>query len=88
MKKAMKKMIRSWKDCIDPRKVETFARENGVEIRTGKGDHKVMSYKGQSETYYTGRELSIGVAREVWKYFLRVGLLVVLLVVVTGHVMI
>jgi len=82
MKKAMKRMIRGWKDCIDPRKVETFARENGVEIRTGKGDHKVMSIGGQSETYYTGRELSVGVAREVWKFFLKAGLICVFLVLV------
>jgi hypothetical protein len=64
--------------------VETFARENGVEIRTGKGDHKVMSYGGQSETYYTGRDLSVGVAREVWKFFLKAGLICLLLIVVVN----
>lgn len=84
MKKAMKKLIRGWKDCIDPKKVETFARENGIEIRTGKGDHKVMSFGGQSETYYTGRELSVGVAREVWKFFVRLGLICLFLFVVTN----
>lgn len=84
MKKAMKRLIRCWKDCIDPKKVETFARENGVEIRTGKGDHKVMSYGGQSETYYTGRDLSVGVAREVWKFFLKAGLICLVVVLVVN----
>jgi len=81
MKKSMRKMIRTWKDCIDPKKVEAFARDHGVEIREGKGDHKVMKYKEQSETYYTGRELSIGVAREVWKFFVRTGLVVAAVVI-------
>ena len=86
MKKAMKRLIRGWKDCIDPKKVETFARENGVEIRTGKGDHKVMSFHGQSETYYTGRELSVGVAREVWKFFLKAGLICLVIAVIVSFV--
>lgn len=80
----MKKVIRGWKDCVDSRNVETFARQNGVEIRTGKGDHKVMRRNGQSETYYTGRELSVGVARAVWKFFLRVGLICLLGYVLIG----
>lgn len=86
MKKAMRKLIRNWKDCVDPRKVETFARENGVEIRTGKGDHKVMCFGNESETYYTGRELSVGVARQVWKFFLRAGLICLLVAVIVQAV--
>jgi hypothetical protein len=72
MKKAT---IRTWKDCRDFRTDEAFAREHGVEIREGKGDHKVMSYHGRSMTYYTSHDMSIGVAREVFKFFLRTGLI-------------
>lgn len=69
---------------MDPRRVEAFAKEHGCKIREGKGDHKVMSYRDLSETYYTGRDLSIGVAREVWKFFLRAGFVVGCLLLAAG----
>lgn len=69
-----KPVVRTWKDCRDPRVVLSFAQRNGVRVESGRGDHVKLEYKGHHETLYTSRELSIGVAREVWKFFLRVGL--------------
>ena len=67
--------IRNWKDCKDPRRVENFGKSHGCMVRMGKGDHRVMSFNHESETYYTGRrEMSPGVAHAIWKFFLRTGL--------------
>jgi hypothetical protein len=73
MKKTMRRLIRTWKDCIDYRLVEIAARECGAAIKNGRGDHKMLRLNGFAVTYYTSHKMSIGVAREVFKFFLRAG---------------
>ena len=65
------------RDCKDTRRVERLARDHGLDVVNGKGDHvKIVDPNtGQHVTIYAKRELSIGVAHQVFKFFLRVGVL-------------
>ena len=66
--------INSPKDCMDNKKVYSFARENGCEIIQAKGDH-VKIKKDNQEIIYCDREMGFGLACKVWKFFKTVGLI-------------
>jgi hypothetical protein len=68
--------LTSWKDCRDPRRVRSFALEHGCQVRTGKGDHEVITYQNRSMPFYN-REISTGVACKLWKWFKIMGLLAI-----------
>ena len=72
----MGKSISTWKDCRDSSRVEKFARSSGLEVREGKGSHKVMKdpNSGATQTFYSG-DISTGVAVKLFKYFKYVGLI-------------
>jgi len=65
------------KDCKDTGKVLTIARKNHLEVCEGKGDHFQLKdpVSGQHVTIYHKKELSVGVAHQVLKFFLRIGVL-------------
>ena len=70
----MSKEIRRAQDCCDYKKVESFARNKGCDIRQGKGDHGVISYNGQS-VVYCRREVGVGIGCKIFKWFVKMGLL-------------
>lgn len=76
----MAKNISSWKECRDDRKVLSFAKEHGVNIREGKGDHFVMEKDGKFEVGYH-REMSTGVAVSIFKFFKACGILCIFLLI-------
>ena len=71
------------KECKDTGKVLKIARQNHLEVCEGKGDHFQLKdpRSGEHVTIYHKRELSIGVAHQVLKFFLRIGVVVALLFV-------
>ena len=79
-----KAVIRNARDCKDPRRVTSFMRKNGVLLKNGKGDHVNGEYNGHHITFYTGRELSIGVAHQVFDFLVRTKLLGPLAILVLG----
>ena len=71
-----KRTINSWKDCRDTRKVEGFCKEHNLSIVPAKGDH--VKYVHPSGAFVVGmskREISMGVAMQIYKFFLAMGLL-------------
>jgi hypothetical protein len=70
--------INSPKDCMDNRKVESFARSNGCEIIQAKGDH-VKIKKDNQEIIFCDREMGFGLACKVFKFFKNAGLICIIL---------
>lgn len=62
----------SWKDCRDTRKVIHFAEQHGLEVDNSHGDHfKIKNPRnGEHITGVHKREMSSGVAQQIFKAFL------------------
>lgn len=74
--------IRTPKDCMDSRKVLSFAKQEGVNIREAKGSHFRMEKDSKYETGVHGN-MSIGVATKIWKFFKACGLLFFILAIIS-----
>jgi hypothetical protein len=70
----MAEKIRSWKDCLDARKVESYVNHQGCTVVSGHGDHRKIFYKGQEMTFYTKHDISTGVAHAIFKWLVSAGL--------------
>lgn len=78
-----KSIIRQPRDCCDPKKVETFAKQNHIEIIQAKGDHKKLKYTGEkplpkdmpNEMVYCDREMGTGIGCKIFKWFAGLGFL-------------
>ena len=77
----MAKVIRRPQDCMDYKVVESFAKSKKVEIEKGKGDHSKLIYN-KSMFVYPRREMGLGIACKVFKWFIEMGLLGLLLYIV------
>jgi hypothetical protein len=70
----MTKKINSWKDCRDDRKVISFARSNGIEVREAKGDHFLMK-KNDQIVGGVHREMYEDSAKKIFNFFKNLGLI-------------
>ena len=77
------KKINNWKQCRSSKDVEKFAMSKSVDIRQGSGSHKIMRYENRTVTYYTG-DISTGVAIQIWKFFIKSGLITGLILIFIG----
>lgn len=78
-----KKTISSVNDCRDSRNIDKFAAENGLRTREAAGSHKMVYVKNEqggedAMTYYNSKDISIGVAAKIFKFFRRYGLVVII----------
>lgn len=80
--------IKNWHDCQNPAKVETFCRRNNLELRETGSSHvmvkvpKEMQKPDVSPTQCFVRHpqgMSDGVARALWNWFVKLGLLILIL---------
>jgi hypothetical protein len=73
-------VITSPKDCMNPKKIEAFAKQNHLPIRQCAGDHKMVEgYNPQTHERdcmtYCDREMGFGLACKIFKFFKTLGLL-------------
>lgn len=77
-----KKENYNYKYFKDPKNVEKVAIKNNCEIREGKGSHKVIKEpNGKIMVYYSGKEISDGVAHAIFKFFKALGFLYLIAVI-------
>jgi hypothetical protein len=74
--------IRNKHDCKDTSKVITFAVQHGCDIENGNGDHAKLIKDGRHVTIVRKKEMSIGVASQVWNFFKTAGLVTLIAVFV------
>lgn len=87
-----KKIINGVGDCRSARKIDKFAKENGLETRQAAGSHKVVYAKNEQGgqdgmTYYESEDISIGVAAKIFKFFKNHGLLCIIIAVIVWRLL-
>lgn len=81
----MGRKINNWKQLRDSKAIEKLARQHDVNLRQGRGSHIVLEKNGTAETFYPG-EVSIGVARAIFKFFVKIGAIASFLLIVAAMV--
>lgn len=77
------KVINSPKDCMDNKKIEKFCREKNLQVERGKGDH-VKIYHKDSMMVYCDRDMGLGLASKIFKWFKYVGLLIFIIILLAS----
>lgn len=70
---------------IPTKDIERVARENGLEIRPGKGSHmKIIGPAGRGYMIYEGRDKkqSAFISKQIRKWFLEMGIVITLVLVI------
>jgi len=70
-----KSHIRSYKDCMDSRKVEQAVRQKGLEVKSGKGSHKVVTAPDGTKMTLLKGPLSPNVAHNWFKRLIELGII-------------
>lgn len=80
----MSNRIQSPKDCMDCRKVISYAQSRGANVRQNGGSHAVVEYNGHVFTI-PAHKTGIGLASKIFKWLVRAGLLIWLFISVKTY---
>ena len=79
-----KQVITNPKDCMNPKNMEKFSKQNNLIIKQCAGDHRIIEgYNPKTHErdcmVYCDREMGFGLACKIYKFFKTLGLLILLI---------